>query len=143
MPAHSETRTLSFTPEQMFDMVLDVAKYPEFLPWCVSTRINSKTEGEMLADMAIGFKVFRETYTSKVTFERPDHIHVVDSNGPFEHLETDWRFTPSGDGGSEVHFEIDFSFRSALLEGAIGRVFEDATHKMVDAFVTRAGVLYG
>lgn len=144
MPTYSETRELPFSPEQMFDVALGVEHYPDFLPWCVSTRINAKTDNEMSADMAVGFTVFRETYTSHVTFERPYHIHVTDTNGPFEHLETDWRFEPaSSGGGCTVHFEIDFAFRSILLEKAIGKVFEDATHKMVGAFVKRAEVLYG
>ena len=150
MPTHAEKRFLPFTPMQMFDLVLAVEHYPEFLPWCVATRINSKTEnddsGEMLADMAIGFKSFRETYTSKVTFEKPTaekpgHIHVVDSNGPFKRLITDWRFNQA-DGGMEVEFDIDFEFRSTMMEKLIGSVFSTATKRMVDAFVGRAEKLY-
>ena len=151
MPTHSEKRFLPFTPDEMFDLVLAVEHYPEFLPWCVATRINSKNEnangGEMFADMAIGFKSFRETYTSKVTFEKPTlekpgHIHVVDSNGPFKRLETDWIFN-TAEGGMDVEFNIDFEFRSAMMEKLIGKVFAEATKRMVDAFVGRAETLYG
>ncbi|MCK5166122.1 MAG: type II toxin-antitoxin system RatA family toxin [Rhodospirillaceae bacterium] len=151
MPTYSEKRLLPFTPDEMFDLIMGVEHYPEFLPWCVATRINSKsdnqTSGEMSADMAIGFKSFRETYTSKITFEKPSvenpgHIHVVDSNGPFKRLETDWIFTQA-DVGSEVEFNIDFEFRSKMMETLIGKVFNDATKRMVDAFVARGEKLYG
>ncbi len=151
MPTHSEKRLLPFTPDEMFDLVIGVEHYPEFLPWCVATRINSKninnSSGEMSADMAIGFKSFRESYTSKVTFEKPSvenpgHIHVVDSNGPFKRLETDWIFSQA-DVGSEVEFNIDFEFRSKMMETLIGKVFNDATKRMVDAFVQRGEKLYG
>lgn len=156
MPTHFEKRFLAFTPQQMFDLVIDVDKYPEFLPWCIATRINSKTEGsgqdqggvgEMSADMAIGFKAFRESYTSHITFERPSadragHINVVDSHGPFKRLVTDWRFVPA-EGGVNVEFEIDFEFKSRLLEGMIGKMFEKATRMMINAFKTRAEKLYG
>ena len=151
MPTYSEKRLLPFTPDEMFDLIMGVEHYPEFLPWCVATRINSKSDnqtcGEMSADMAIGFKSFRETYTSKITFEKPSvenpgHIHVVDSNGPFKRLETDWIFTQA-DVGSEVEFNIDFEFRSKMMETLIGKVFNDATKRMVDAFVARGEKLYG
>lgn len=151
MPTHSEKRFLAFTAEEMFDLVIGVEYYPQFLPWCVATRVNSSTEdedgaGQMSADMAIGFKAFRESYTSRITFERPSenrpgHIHVVDSHGPFKRLVTDWRFVVK-EGGCDVEFEIDFEFRSHLLEGMIGKVFEKATHMMIDAFQSRAEKLY-
>ena len=151
MPTYSEKRILPFTPDEMFDLVIGVEHYPEFLPWCVATRINSKSgdnlAGQMSADMAIGFKSFRETYTSRVSFERQTnnkggHIHVTDSNGPFKRLETDWVFGPN-DAGSEVEFNIDFEFRSKMMETLIGKVFDNATKRMVDAFVTRGEELYG
>lgn len=145
MPSHAETRVLPFSAEQMFDLVLDVAKYPEFLPWCAATRVKSRDAGEagqMLADMAVGFKMLQERYTSRITFERPSHIHVTDVGGPFKTLETDWRFTPTAEG-CEVDFQIDFAFSSALLEKVMGAVFNEAAHKMMRAFVSRAEKVYG
>lgn len=151
MPTHYEKRHLPFSADEMFDLVIGVEKYPEFLPWCVATRINSKSDnkssGEMSADMAIGFKSFRETYTSKVTYVRPTddvpgHIHVVDSNGPFKRLVTDWHFH-NAHVGSEVEFEIDFEFRSTMMETLIGKVFGQTTKRMVNAFVERGKKLYG
>ncbi|MBL4693487.1 MAG: type II toxin-antitoxin system RatA family toxin [Magnetovibrio sp.] len=155
MPRHSEVRNLTFSALQMFDLVLDVVKYPEFLPWCVATRVKSKVydsksgdsksgdgeKGEMVADMAVGFKMIQERYTSRITFETPFHIHITDIGGPFKKLETDWRFVPTADG-CEVDFQIDFEFRSALLERVMGGVFADAAHKMMQAFITRAETVY-
>lgn len=149
MPMHSENRILPFSAQQMFDLVLDVAKYPEFLPWCVATRVKSKDDthsGQMVADMAVGFKMVQERYTSRITFEAPGaggegHIHVTDIGGPFKRLETDWRFHPHADGCT-VDFEINFAFNSTLLEKVMGGVFTDAAHKMMQAFVTRAEAVY-
>ena len=144
MPTHNENRVLPFSAEQMYALVLDVAKYPEFLPWCVATRVKSKDasdDGQMVADMAVGFKLVKERYTSRITFEAPHHIHVTDIGGPFKHLETDWRFRSHADG-CEVDFSIDFAFSSTLLESIMGGLFTDAAHKMMQAFVTRAEAVY-
>lgn len=144
MPTHSENRVLPFSAEQMYALVLDVAKYPEFLPWCVATRVKSKDAsdiGQMVADMAVGFKLVKERYTSRITFDAPHHIHVTDIGGPFKRLETDWRFRSHADG-CEVDFNIDFAFSSALLESIMGGLFTDAAHKMMQAFVTRAEAVY-
>ena len=145
MAEYSEQRVLPFSAAQMFDLILDVAKYPEFLPWCAATRVKSKDDGDsgqMVADMAVGFKLMQERYTSRITFERPGHIHVTDLGGPFKRLETDWVFIERADG-CEIDFNIDFVFRSVLLEKVMGGVFTDATHKMMQAFVTRAEDVYG
>ncbi|OEJ69402.1 type II toxin-antitoxin system RatA family toxin [Magnetovibrio blakemorei] len=142
MASYSETRRLEgLSAEQMFDLVLDVAKYPEFLPWCVATRVKSRSETEMVADMAVGFKMLREKYTSHVHWDRPHHIHIKDAGGPFKFLETDWLFRDT-EGGCEIDFRIDFEFRSALLESVMGRIFTEAAHKMMAAFVTRAKDIY-
>ncbi len=142
MPSHSERRPLPYTPEQLFDLVADVKRYPEFLPWCVATRIRSQTEEEMVADMVIGFKVFRESFTSRVALTRPDKIDVTYENGPFKYLNNNWIFEPSEDG-CIIDFSVDFEFKSKLLDKAIGAVFTEAVHRMVSAFETRANALYG
>lgn len=142
MPTHAEKKVLRYSPEQMFDLVADVRRYPEFLPWCVGARILSHTEGELLADLTIGFKMFRETFRSRVTLERPGHIHVTYENGPFRYLNNHWRFKPVPQG-TEVDFFVDFEFRSRILQMAIGVVFNEAVRLMVRAFERRAMVLYG
>ncbi|MBT4891166.1 MAG: type II toxin-antitoxin system RatA family toxin, partial [Rhodospirillales bacterium] len=115
----------------------------EFLPWCVATRIRQDSETMMVADMVIGFKVFREGFTSRVTMERPKTIRVEYENGPFKYLHNHWIFNEDGDGSCTVDFAVDFEFRSRLLDKAIGAVFTEAVKRMVNAFEGRAKKLYG
>ena len=141
MPTHAEKRVLPFTDEQLFDMVADVRRYPEFLPWCVAARIVSRTDEELIADLTIGFKMFRETFRSQVSLNRPQHVHVRYLTGPFRYLNNHWRFHPVP-GGTEVDFFVDFEFKSRLLQAVIGTVFNEAVRLMVRAFERRAVILY-
>ncbi|WP_439597663.1 type II toxin-antitoxin system RatA family toxin [Falsiroseomonas sp.] len=141
MPTHAEKRVLPYTDEQLFDMVADVRRYPEFLPWCVGARIVSRTENELIADLTIGFKMFRETFRSQVTLERPHHVHVRYLTGPFRYLNNHWRFRPVAQG-TEVDFFVDFEFKSRLLQAVIGTVFNEAVRLMVRSFERRAANLY-
>jgi len=142
MPAHVETRVVPYSPGQMFDLVADIESYPEFLPWCSSACIQS-CEGEvMLADLDIGYGFFAETFTSHVTLSRPDRIDVAHARGPFRHLANRWRFEPREAGKCEIAFEIDFEFRSKMLEHMIGAVFHRAFQKMVGSFESRAAEIY-
>lgn len=146
MPRHSENRTVPYRPEQIFDLVADVGRYPDFLPWCVGARVRSRTETEMVAEMSIGFGPFRESFTSRVLLDRPGRIDVRYENGPFRYLTNQWRFEADGTGGGagcRVHFHVDFEFRSKLLQMAIGAVFHETVRRMVTAFLTRARVVYG
>lgn len=143
MPRHSETRTLPYSPEQMFDLVADVARYGEFLPWVSAVRVRSDSPTEMVADLMVGFKALREKFTSKVSKSRPGSIHVDYLDGPLKYLRNDWSFRPDGKGGSLVDFSIDFEFRSRLFEMVAGQVFDRALRAMIGAFETRALSLYG
>lgn len=142
MPRHQETRHLPWSPEQMFDMVADVARYGEFLPWVAGVRVRSNSETEMIADLLVGFKGLREKFTSRVHKHRPDRIHVDYLDGPLKHLFNDWQFRPDGRGGCVVDFTVDFAFRSSLFEKLAGQVFDKALRKMIAAFETRAEQLY-
>jgi coenzyme Q-binding protein COQ10 len=142
MPTHAEKRILPYSEEQLFEMVADVRRYPEFLPWCVGARIVSQNESELIADLTIGFKMFRETFRSQVTLERPHHVHVRYLTGPFRYLNNHWRFA-AVPNGTEVDFFVDFEFKSRLLQAVIGTVFNEAVRLMVRAFERRAMVLYG
>jgi len=122
-------------------MVADVRRYPEFLPWCVAARIVSRTDQELIADLTIGFKMFRETFRSQVSLNRPQHVHVRYLTGPFRYLNNHWRFHPVP-GGTEVDFFVDFEFKSRLLQAVIGTVFNEAVRLMVRAFERRAVILY-
>jgi coenzyme Q-binding protein COQ10 len=136
-------RALPYTAEQMFAMVADVASYPKFLPWIAAIRVRSDSETEMLADMIIGFKSLKETFTSRVVKERPGHIHVDYIDGPLKHLGNDWRFEDDGKGGCLVHFAVDFAFKNRLFEMIAGQMFDRALRKMTGAFEARAAELYG
>ena len=143
MPRHSETRHLPYTPEQLFDMVADVARYDEFLPWVVAVRVRSSSEEETIADLVVGFSAFKERFTSRVMKERPDRIVVDYIEGPLKYLHNEWRFDRAADGGTNLHFSVDFAFRSRLFESLAGQMFDRALRRMTSAFERRAATLYG
>lgn len=143
MPGLAETRRLPYSPEQMFDLVADVARYGEFLPWVVATRVKSDSDTEMVADMLVGFKALREKFTSRVEKERPHRLTVHYLDGPMRDLDNRWLFRPTEDGGCELDFSVSFTFRNALFESLAGQYFDKAFRKMVAAFEERAAALYG
>ena len=143
MPSHAEKKILPYSTCQVFDMVADVAAYPDFLPWCVATRIRSVDEKQLVADMVIGFKMFREQFTSRVELNEPYSIEVKYEDGPFKYLKNSWIFESDENGHCLVDFSVEFEFRSQILEMAIGNIFTEAVHRMVSAFEKRAETLYG
>ncbi len=142
MPKHHETRHLPYTPEQMFDLVADVKRYPEFLPWVSAMRVRKDGDTETLADMIVGFKGLRETFTSRVEKQRAERIAVDYVDGPLKYLRNDWRFRPDGEG-CLVDFSVDFQFKNRMFEMLAGQVFTMALRKMIGAFEDRARALYG
>ncbi|GGE42961.1 type II toxin-antitoxin system RatA family toxin [Actibacterium pelagium] len=147
MPIHSETRHMPYTAQQMYDLVADVASYPKFLPWTAAARIRSTTPKghgiEMLADLVISFKVFRERFGSRVMLY-PD-VKRIDTeylDGPFKYLKSNWSFEDAEGGGCNVSFFVDFEFKSRILQGVIGVVFNEAMQRVVRAFEDRAKELY-
>ena len=144
MATHAEKRVLPHSPEQLFDLVADVERYPEFLPWCIGARIRSRRENVLAADLIIGFKGFRESFTSEVTLDRAAlRIDVVYRDGPFKYLNNHWIFDAQPDGACEIDFFVDFEFRSRLLQRIIGILFNEAVRRMVAAFEARADQIYG
>jgi len=143
MPRHSETRNLPYSPEQLFDLVADVGRYQEFLPWVAATRIRADSETEMLADLVVGFKALKETFTSKVRKARPHEIEIDYVEGPLKYLHNNWKFHPDGTGGTNVEFCVDFAFRSRIFETLAGQMFDRALRRMIGAFEERAAALYG
>ena len=149
MPTHAEKRHVTYSADEMFALIADVARYPEFLPWCAAARIRSRTpladgSGEVTdADLVVSFKVYRERFGSRVTL-RPEArtIDVEYLEGPFRHMRNHWHFLPEADG-CIVDFFVDFEFRSALLQRLIGLVFHEAMLRIVRAFEKRAAQLYG
>lgn len=143
MPGIHETKRMAYSAEQMFDLVADVGRYQEFLPWVVATRVKSDDGSEMIADMLVGFKALREKFTSRVEKERPHQIRVHYVDGPMRDLDNVWTFHPAGEHSCDVEFDVKFTFRNALFEKLAGQYFDKAFRKMVAAFETRAAELYG
>lgn len=142
MPEHAEQRVMPHSPEQMFELVADVARYPEFLPWCMASRIVSRQDDMFVADLVIGFKLVRERFTSEVALARPRRIDVRYTKGPLRYLHNHWEFHDHPDG-CLVDFYVDFEFKSILLQKLIGALFGEAVRHMVGAFEKRAAELYG
>ena len=157
MPTHKEIRVVPHSPQQLYELVADIEKYPEFLPWCIAARNCTRepaTDGELVtADMVIGFKMFRERVTSKVTLHPPKddqanpeshgRIDVEYVEGPLKYLQNHWVFVPAENGGCEIDFFVDFEFRSRILQKIVGVLFHEAVSRMVAAFERRATALYG
>jgi coenzyme Q-binding protein COQ10 len=142
MPTHAEQRIVPYTPEQMYALVADIERYPEFLPWCVAARIRERRADFVSADLVIGFKVFRERFTSNVTLSPPDRIDVTYAEGPFRYLNNHWSFERVP-GGCRIEFFVDFEFKSRVLQKVIEVLFGEAVRRMVAAFDGRAHQLYG
>jgi coenzyme Q-binding protein COQ10 len=142
MPTHAETRILPYTPEQLFALVADIERYPEFLPWCLGARIRERRADLIVADLVIGFRMFRERFTSRVTLVPPRRIDVAYAEGPFRYLNNHWAFAPVA-GGCRVDFFVDFEFKSRVLQRVIEVLFGEAVRRMVGAFEKRAQALYG
>ncbi|MGC8202384.1 type II toxin-antitoxin system RatA family toxin [Aliiroseovarius sp. PTFE2010] len=148
MPTQSDSRELPYTAQQMYDLVADVAAYPQFLPWNSAARIRSRTDhGDhevMEADLVISFKVFRERFGSRVIlWPARRHIDTEYLDGPFKYLKSTWDFTDLPQGGCRVDFFVDFEFKNAILQRVIGVVFNEAMARIVKAFEKRADQLYG
>jgi coenzyme Q-binding protein COQ10 len=148
MPAHSETRKLPYTAEQMYDLVSDVARYPQFIPWIAAARVRSVEQESdhelMYADLVVGFRMFRERFLSKVTmWEDQRRIDTEYIEGPFRHMHSTWVFRDLDEGGCEVAFDVDFEFKNRILQGAAGLFFTEAMQRIVRAFEARANALYG
>ncbi|MBD2841761.1 type II toxin-antitoxin system RatA family toxin [Erythrobacter rubeus] len=138
-----ETRRLPYSATQMFDLVADVKRYGEFLPWVIATRVRSDTETEMVADMVVGFKSIREKFTSRVAKDRPREIDVHYVDGPLSDLDNIWTFRPIDENTCEIDFFVDFEFKNRVFQALAGQYFERAFRKMVAAFEQRAHDLYG
>jgi coenzyme Q-binding protein COQ10 len=143
MPTHAEKRILPYTPEQLYALVADVERYSEFLPWCLSCRITHREDKIIYADLIIGYKMIREKFGSKVSFDTPHTIRVEYLHGPMKYLSNKWEFLPHKSGGCLLDFYVDFEFRNPLLQKMMGAFFNEIVRRMVSAFESRAQALYG
>ena len=143
MTKHFEKRIVPYKPKNMFDLVLDIEKYPEFLPWCLASRVIVNNKEFILADLMIGFQVFREKFRSNVKYDPKNMIIEVSyEDGPFKFLTNKWEFKKYNDKCS-VHFYLDFEFKNKFFQSIMEKLFSEAVKKMVAAFEQRAGKLYG
>lgn len=143
MPTHAEKRTFLYTDQQLFALVADVKRYPEFLPWCQQAIIRAQTPSFLEADLVVGFGVFHESFSSHVHLTPTQRIDVTYEKGPFRYLNNHWIFTPQERGGCEVDFFIDFEFRNTLFQSMMTVFFTQAVQQMMVAFEKRADALYG
>jgi coenzyme Q-binding protein COQ10 len=148
MPVFSTTRRVRHSPDDMFALVADVERYPEFVPMCKGLQIRRRGPGPdgkelLIADMSIGYKFIAETFASRVTLDDPNNQIVVEYiDGPFRHLENRWTFKSDGKGGCDVVFYIDYEFKSRTFSMLAGAVFDQVFRKMAEAFEARADDIY-
>lgn len=143
MPTHAERRTLPYTSEQLFELVAGVDLYPQFLPWCIASRITKRDGNVLYADLIIGYKMVRERFSSRVTLDRPHQIQVEYLKGPMRHLNNRWIFEPNPDGTCTIDFFVDFEFKNPMIQKLLEVFFHEAVKRMVGAFEARAVQLYG
>ena len=141
MPRHEEQATLAYSADELFAVVADVKDYPSFVPWCSGARIHREDQREIIAELIIGFGPFQESFTSRVTLDRPRQVLVQGVDGPLEHLTNTWTFIPIGDS-TQVDFIIDFEFKSHLLDHVASGMFHEATTRMMSAFESRVHLLH-
>ena len=139
---HIEKRILNHTSQNLFNLVSDVNKYPEFLPWCLGARVKNFLNNEFDADLIIGFKIYKEIYSSQILLDPNNYkITVNYKDGPFEYLYNYWIFKDNSDG-CEVEFMVEFKFKSIFLQTVMESLFSEAVKRMVRAFEKRANNLY-
>ena len=139
---HIERRVLSHTPSNLFNLVSDVNKYPEFLPWCLGARVKNSSKNELNADLIIGFKLYKEVYSSQIILDHNKNKIIVNyKDGPFEYLHNYWIFKENNKG-CEIEFMVEFKFKSNFLQSLIENLFTEAVLRMVKAFEKRADSLY-
>lgn len=144
MLKHIEQKHLPYTPEQMFDLVADVARYQEFAPWCIGSRINKRESDTVFyADLIVGYKMFRERFSSKVILDSPDEISIEYLKGPLKNLKNHWKFIRQPDNTCVIDFVVEFEFGNFALQTLANMFFNEVVKRMVGAFEERAKKLYG
>ncbi len=144
MLKHIEQKHLPYSPEQMFDLVSDVARYHEFAPWCIGSRINRReSDSVFYADLIVGYKMFRERFSSKVILNKPDEISIEYLKGPLKNLKNRWKFIRQPDNSCVIDFVVEFEFSNVALQALANMFFNEVVKRMVGAFEARAKALYG
>ena len=134
---------VTFTPEQMFDLVIDVERYPQFLPWVAAAQLHERSERELLASMEMQRGGVRERFSTRNAFVRPDYMTLTLVQGPFRTLDGRWSFTPISAAGTRIELEMRFEFANPVVSLLFGKAFEQSCNTLIDAFVARARSLHG
>lgn len=142
MPAYQQTRIVPFSAEQMYQLVVDITSYPDFIPWISHAYVYQKKESSLLADLVIGYKLLSLSYTSHVTYHPPHRIQVEYVKGPLQHLENSWEFKSISETQCEINFKIQFEFAHPLLKRMMENMFHEAVHTIVSSFEKRAHQIY-
>ena len=142
MVKHSVKKRLNYSNKQMFDLISDVGQYPDFLPWCIATNIYNQSSNIFYSDMEIGFKLIKESFTSKVTMVESKKVYSEAISGPFKKMNNIWEIDYVSDKECEINLSIEFEFKSFLLQNIIGKLFENTSKNMIIAFEERADILY-
>lgn len=143
MSVFADRRHLPYSPEQLFKVAADVEHYPNFLPWVSAIRVVERHETVLVVDLVVGFMGFTERYRSRVDLDPPHGLAISYVDGPMKHLTSHWKFDADTSAGCDVHFDVDFQFRSSVLNMLANQMLDRAVHKMVNAFEARARALYG
>jgi ribosome-associated toxin RatA of RatAB toxin-antitoxin module len=145
MPIREIKRTalVTFTPEQMFDLVVDVERYREFLPWVADAEVHEKTERDLLASLTMERAGIRQTFSTRNVMQRPASMSLQLASGPFRRLDGLWTFTPIGTAGTRVVLDMKFEFANPVASMLFGRAFEQSIGELIDAFIARARQIYG
>lgn len=144
MLSHVEKKHLPYSQKQMFDLVADVGSYKEFTPWCMGSRVKTwESDHVFLADLIVGYKVFREKFSSRVVLDKPNQITIEYLKGPLKNLKNTWIFSEAKNETCIIDFSVEFEFKSVALQGLANMFFNEVVKRMVDAFETRAEEIYG
>ena len=138
-----QSKILEFSQKELFDLVLDIELYNQFLPWCKDSKIISREENILIADLTIAFQIFAETYRSQIILKEPQHIKVEAISGPFDYLHNEWNFNKIDDNRTEIHFKVEFELKNTIINFALEFLFDKAFSRILYAFEQRANDLYG
>jgi coenzyme Q-binding protein COQ10 len=143
MATYSHRAHLKYTPEQLFDLVAGVEKYPEFIPWMIETRVRRRTDEAIWTDLTVGTGFLRKQFSTIARLDRPHGIAISSHDPMFERFEQRWTFTPMAEGGTDIRYHVDFRFKSLLLQTLMDVAFKDRAAAIVTAYIKRARRLYG
>ena len=143
MPLVQKSALVAHSVAQMFALVDDVERYPEFLPWCGGTSVTARDATTTLATIEINYRGIRQSFSTANTKQGTESLQIALTQGPFKELNGEWHFAALGEAGCKVSLRLDYSFANAVLETAIGPVFGMIANTMIERFVARADALYG